>query len=250
MRYSLATVVFCVSALYGNTLIAQSTGRVEGPSSPPREQGRCNNGPNEKWNLVPLPPGAIHTGFPLFPVTAGKLAFPSVCRGCEIDNFHADIDWGDGQSSVGKIDKDRNILGNHAWQKPGQYKITLKNTVVHCVNAGHGYDGNLAPDSQITINVSDPLPILRLTIIPSQVVHGTNPTGTAYLTAIAPAGGTNVLLESSDITIATVPSFVTVPEGRDLVDFTIATLKAGPSITITAKSANMISSQSTNLKVN
>jgi len=250
MRYYLAAIVFCASAFYGNELIAQRTGRAEGPSSPPKELPRCNNGPNEHWTQLPLPPGAIHTGFPLFPTTAGQFALPSVSRGCAVDNFHADIDWGDGQSSAGEVVKGGYVAGNHAWQKPGHYTITLKNTAAHCVNGGHGYDGNLAPHLKIPIDVSDPLPLLKLIIDPSQVVHGTSATGTVYLTAIAPAGGTNVLLMSSDISIATVPSFITVPGGRDKVDFAVTTLMAGPTVTITAKSANLISSQIANLKVN
>jgi hypothetical protein len=63
----------------------------------------------------------------------------------------------------------------------------------------------------------------KVTINPTQVIGGGAATGTVTLTAVAPAGGTQVALSSDDTAAATVPATVTVPAGSAGATFSITT---------------------------
>src|SRR5262245_13701222 len=82
--------------------------------------------------------------------------------------------------------------------------------------------------SRVTsLSVTAPPPtgavLTNLTISPSVVVGGTNATGTA---TIASAVGTDtpVSLQSTDLTVATVPATITIPAGATSATFTVTTL--------------------------
>jgi thermitase len=75
-----------------------------------------------------------------------------------------------------------------------------------------------------------------LSLNPTSVVGGNSSTGTVTLTAPAPSGGFVVNLSSSNTSVATVPSSVTVPAGATSANFTVATnpVSSVRSVTITA----------------
>lgn len=81
---------------------------------------------------------------------------------------------------------------------------------------------------------------------PSTVVGGNSVTGTVTLTAAAPAGGFVVNLSSSNSSVASVPSSVTVPAGATSANFTVSTsaVSSSTNVTITA-SANGVSRTAT-----
>jgi hypothetical protein len=75
---------------------------------------------------------------------------------------------------------------------------------------------------------SDPSPspdasLSALSLNPTTVVGGTSAQGTVTLTAAAPTGGFEVLLESNNTAAATVPPSVTVAAGSTSATFTVTT---------------------------
>ncbi len=85
-----------------------------------------------------------------------------------------------------------------------------------------------------------------LTLNPSTVVGGQSSTGTVTLTAPAQSGGFTVQLSSSNPSVASVPSSVTVPQGQTSANFTVTTqpVSSQTQVTITA-SANGVTRQAT-----
>jgi hypothetical protein len=81
---------------------------------------------------------------------------------------------------------------------------------------------------------SSPVALGSLTVNPTTVLGGTSSTGTVTLTNVAPAGGVEVLLSSSD-PAATVPASVLVPESATTATFSIATVSvlSDTGVTIT-----------------
>jgi hypothetical protein len=88
------------------------------------------------------------------------------------------------------------------------------------------------------VNVAIPV-LSKLTITPSTVVGGTHPrpAGTVWLSNAAPVGGVVVSLVSSNPSVASVPSSVTVPAGKQIVQFPVTTSKVSSqkTVTVTAK---------------
>ncbi|RMH08524.1 MAG: peptidase S8 [Armatimonadetes bacterium] len=89
-----------------------------------------------------------------------------------------------------------------------------------------------------------------LSLNPTSVVGGDSATGTVTLTAAAPSGGFVVNLSSSNPSVASVPSSVTVPAGATSANFTVstATVSSSTSVTITASAGGV--SRTTTLTVN
>jgi hypothetical protein len=90
-------------------------------------------------------------------------------------------------------------------------------------------------------------PVLSsLSLNPSTVVGGNPSTGTVYLTAPAQSGGFTVQLSSSNPSVASVPSSVTVPQGQTSANFTVTTtpVTSQTNVTITA-SAQGVTRQAT-----
>ncbi len=85
-----------------------------------------------------------------------------------------------------------------------------------------------------------------LTLNPSTVVGGQSSTGTVTLTAPAQSGGFTVQLSSSNPSVASVPSSVTVPQGQTSANFTVSTTQVSSQtqVTITA-SAGGVTRQAT-----
>jgi thermitase len=85
-----------------------------------------------------------------------------------------------------------------------------------------------------------------LSLNPSTVVGGNPSTGTVTLTAPAQSGGFTVQLSSSNPSVASVPSSVTVPQGQTSANFTVTTtpVTSQTNVTITA-SAQGVTRQAT-----
>jgi hypothetical protein len=75
-----------------------------------------------------------------------------------------------------------------------------------------------------------------LTLNPTSVSGGSTSQGTVTLTGAAPSGGSVVTLASSNTTVATVPSSVTIPAGATSATFVVTTysVAAPTSVTISA----------------
>ena len=86
-----------------------------------------------------------------------------------------------------------------------------------------------------TLTVTAPV-LSSLSLMPSTVVGGASSTGTVKLTGAAPSGGISVSLSSSNPSVATVPSTVTVAAGANSATFSIDTVAVAgsTSVTITA----------------
>ena len=90
--------------------------------------------------------------------------------------------------------------------------------------------------------------IAALVLSPTAVASGASAQGTVVIGSAAPAKGTTVTLASSDPTVATVPSNVTVPRGQTSATFAITTMPTGgATVTITASQGR--SAQSATLNV-
>jgi thermitase len=89
-----------------------------------------------------------------------------------------------------------------------------------------------------------------LSLNPTSVVGGNSVTGTVTLTAAAPSGGFVVNLSSSNSSVASVPSSVTVPAGATSANFTVSTtaVSASTNVTITASAGGV--SRTATLTVN
>jgi uncharacterized repeat protein (TIGR03803 family) len=94
-----------------------------------------------------------------------------------------------------------------------------------------------ASSLQATLTVNPPatVALALIQVNPDVIEGGTNSAGTVTLNRVAPAGGAVVSL-SSNSSLASVPSSVTVPAGGLTANFTIATrpVSSSTSVTITA----------------
>ncbi len=74
-----------------------------------------------------------------------------------------------------------------------------------------------------TLTVTPPLTASSVSLNPTSVVGGNSSTGTVTLSGLAPAGGANVTLSSSNTSVAQVPSSVTVASGATSATFNVTT---------------------------
>ena len=80
-----------------------------------------------------------------------------------------------------------------------------------------------------------------ISLNPTSVVGGNSVTGTVTLTAAAPSGGFVVNLSSSNSSVASVPSSVTVPAGATSANFTVSTgvVSSSTNVTLTASAGSV-----------
>src|SRR5437867_4408352 len=96
-----------------------------------------------------------------------------------------------------------------------------------------------------------PTPTLTsLTLSPATVTGGNSSTGTVTLSGPAPSGGAQVALSSSDTSVATVPSSVTVTAGATSATFTVNTSAVTASTTVTISAAYAGVTKTASLTVN
>ena len=100
-------------------------------------------------------------------------------------------------------------------------------------------------DSGQLFLVNAALPTLStFTIAPSTIVGGKRASGTVRLSNVAPVGGGRVTLVSSNPTVASVPSSVTVPAGSQERSFSVTTSKVSSKtiVTVTANYTSTVKS--------
>ncbi|MBW8906735.1 MAG: hypothetical protein JF611_13910 [Betaproteobacteria bacterium] len=105
------------------------------------------------------------------------------------------------------------------------------------VSIGAAYDG---ASPYVYLQVV-PSTLSSLTLSPKTVAAGTASTATVVLTAPAPAGGAAIALSSSDTSLATVPTSVTVPAAATSASFTVSTSSVIPP-TDSTKSVSILGS--------
>src|SRR5207248_1352394 len=87
--------------------------------------------------------------------------------------------------------------------------------------------------ASLTVNPAPPPTLTSLTLSPTSVTGGNSSTGTVTLSGPAPSGGAQVALSSSDTSVTTVPSSVTVADGATSATFTVRTSAVSASTTVT-----------------
>src|SRR6184192_1345376 len=87
--------------------------------------------------------------------------------------------------------------------------------------------------ASLTVNPAPPPTLTSLTLSPTSVTGGDSSTGTVTLSGPAPSGGAQVALSSSDTSVTTVPSSVTVADGATSATFTVRTSAVSASTTVT-----------------
>jgi uncharacterized repeat protein (TIGR03803 family) len=93
--------------------------------------------------------------------------------------------------------------------------------------------GSSSQQASLTINpASGSVTLSSLTLNPTSVSGGNNSTGTVTLTGAAPSGGASVTLSSSNTSVATVPSSVTVPAGQTSASFTVKTQRVSSNTNV------------------
>ncbi len=127
----------------------------------------------------------------------------------------------------------------------GQTSVSFTITTVpvqvsRTVNISVSYAGS-TQSAALTVNPVGSTSLTSLTLSPNSVTGGANATGTVTLGAAAPLGGAAVTLLSSNVFVAQVPSFATVPEGQTTATFTVMTTKVTTmqTVTITASTAGV-----------
>ncbi len=83
---------------------------------------------------------------------------------------------------------------------------------------------------------------LALSLDPEVVVGSISSTATVSIDGVAPAGGHQVSVSSSDPSIASVPSTVTIPAGQTSTTFTITTFSVRDDVNVTISVSNQNSS--------
>lgn len=111
------------------------------------------------------------------------------------------------------------------------------------VIAGYGYPAPMTPAQPwiavlpVTSGGGSGATLSSLTLSSTSVRGGSSVTGTVRLSAGAPSGGAVVNLASSDTTVATVPSSVTVSPGATSATFTISTRSVSSDRTVTVSAS-------------
>jgi hypothetical protein len=100
--------------------------------------------------------------------------------------------------------------------------------MIHCSSSGSPTPPATSTPAAVTL--------ASISLSTSSVVGGKSVTGTAFLSAIAPAGGAAVSLTGGASPVVTMPASITVPAGSTSTTFTISTVvvAAATSATISA----------------
>lgn len=84
------------------------------------------------------------------------------------------------------------------------------------------YDG-VTRTADLAVTAEAGATLSTLSLNPTTVTGGESSTGTVHLTSAAPSGGADIVLDSSNTAVATVPESVTVPAGETSATFTVST---------------------------
>jgi uncharacterized repeat protein (TIGR03803 family) len=92
--------------------------------------------------------------------------------------------------------------------------------------------GSSSQQASLTINPASTVTLSSLTLNPTSVTGRNSSTGTVTLTAAAPSGGASVTLSSSNTSVATVPSSVTVSAGQTSASFGVKTQRVSSTTSV------------------
>jgi hypothetical protein len=97
--------------------------------------------------------------------------------------------------------------------------------------------GTVTHSVTVTVHAST---VTQLTIMPNYVLNLKTVRFTLTLDGPAPSGGLQVMLNSTNLSIATIPQFVTIPAGATSYSFSVATRRVSKTLvaTITATATN------------
>jgi len=147
-------------------------------------------------------------------------------------NFSSSVTWSVDNGSIDQM---------------GNYTAPASATTAH-VKATSVQDSTKSGMTSITVTPTM-VQLSSVTFAPNSPVSGNNSTGTVVAATAAPTGGVIVSLSSGNSAVASVPSSVTISAGSTSATFSVTSgsVATATEVTITASSANMVSS---NLTVN
>ena len=119
----------------------------------------------------------------------------------------------------------------------GTFTIGTTSISASCTAPVYAQSGTTTVSTNFTVNPGSSSPtVSSVTLNPTSVTGGNNSTGTVTLSSAAPSGGSTVSLSSSNTSVATVPSSVTVSSGQTSANFTVSTstVTTNTNVTITA----------------
>jgi hypothetical protein len=100
--------------------------------------------------------------------------------------------------------------------------------------------------AELTVN---PDGLTGITVTPTSVVGGTACQGSVSVSSPAPAGGAEIALSSTDPSVASLPSSVTIPAGQNSAGFTVSTVPTQTDAMVTIRANYGASTVSTQLTV-
>jgi uncharacterized repeat protein (TIGR03803 family) len=92
--------------------------------------------------------------------------------------------------------------------------------------------GSSSQEASLTITPATSVILSSLTLNPTSVTGGNNSAGTVALTAAAPSSGITVTLSSSNTSVATVPSSVTLQAGQISATFSVRTQRVSSNTSV------------------
>ena len=134
--------------------------------------------------------------------------------------------------------------GNFTWTPtvPGTFEFTVRAT--------DNGTPNLSATRAFAVTVL-PSELASVFVTPNSVVSGAQSVvGTVTLTGVAPAGGLTINLSSSNATVASVDTQVTVPAGQSSVNFAVVTFPVATQRTATITATQGAIQRQTTLTVN
>jgi hypothetical protein len=130
------------------------------------------------------------------------------------------------------------------------FSITVNTVTSTSTVAISGVYSGVTKSANLTVNPpAATVSLLSITLSPTTIVGGKNSTGTAKLTAAAPAGGALVSLSSSNTAIAAVPASVAIPAGATSATFAVTTTPASSTASATISGTMAGTTKSASLTV-
>jgi uncharacterized repeat protein (TIGR03803 family) len=122
-----------------------------------------------------------------------------------------------------------------AGQSSVSFTVSTTSTTTSCTAPIFAQSGGATVSTNFTVKPgsSGSPTVSSVTLNPTSVSGGNNSTGTVTLSAAAPSGGATVSLSSSNTSVATVPSSVTVSSGQTSANFTVRTQRVSSNTNVT-----------------
>jgi uncharacterized repeat protein (TIGR03803 family) len=121
-----------------------------------------------------------------------------------------------------------------AGQTSVSFTVGSTSTTASCTAPIYGQSGGATVSTNFTVKPgsSGSPTVSSVTLNPTSVTGGSSSTGTVTLSSAAPSGGSTVSLSSSNTSVATIPSSVTVSSGQTSANFTVTTTSVTTTTTV------------------